>query len=147
MGLKDEATGKAKEFEGKLTGDKSREAEGKLDQAKGDIKDAAGKVKDAAGNLVDDVRDKDDDRTARGRAPPHAVTPAVGFAERRRRAPLRTLGEARHSSRAGLRIARPGDRFRQRCAAANWTPLSGALIVDGRRTHRRRLWPSTASGR
>jgi uncharacterized protein YjbJ (UPF0337 family) len=48
MGLKDDATGKAKEAEGKLTGDKSREAEGKLDQAKGTAKDAVADIKDAA---------------------------------------------------------------------------------------------------
>jgi uncharacterized protein YjbJ (UPF0337 family) len=48
MGLKDDATGKAKEAEGKLTGDKSREAEGKLDQAKGKAKDAVADIKDAA---------------------------------------------------------------------------------------------------
>ena len=46
MGLKDEATGKAKEFEGKLTGDKSREAEGKLDQAKGKVEEGVGNVRD-----------------------------------------------------------------------------------------------------
>lgn len=99
MGLKDEATGKAKEFEGKLTGDKSREAEGKLDQAKGDVKDAAGKVKDAAGNLVDDVREKDDDRTAAGE-PARRRNPAVRICGAAPSAPLRTLGEARHSGRA-----------------------------------------------
>jgi uncharacterized protein YjbJ (UPF0337 family) len=48
MGLKDDVTGKAKEAEGKLTGDKSREAEGNLDQAKGKAKDAAADIKDAA---------------------------------------------------------------------------------------------------
>ena len=41
MGLTDEAKGKAKEFEGKATGDEKREAEGKLEQAKGEAKDAA----------------------------------------------------------------------------------------------------------
>ena len=63
MGLERRRQGKAKEFEGKLTGDKSREAEGKLDQAKGDVKDAAGKVKDAAGNLVDRAREEIDERS------------------------------------------------------------------------------------
>lgn len=48
MGLKDNVTGKAKEAEGKLSGDSSREAEGKLDQAKGEAKDAIDDVKDAA---------------------------------------------------------------------------------------------------
>ena len=104
MGLKDEATGKAKEFEGKLSGDKSREAEGKLDQAKGDVKDAAGKVKDAAGNLVDRVRDEDDDRTAAGEPAPRR-NPAVGFAERRRR--RRSARWGKHDTPVGRFEYRP----------------------------------------
>jgi uncharacterized protein YjbJ (UPF0337 family) len=48
VGLKDNVTGKAKEAEGKVTGDSSREAEGKLEQAKGKAKDAIDDVKDAA---------------------------------------------------------------------------------------------------
>jgi uncharacterized protein YjbJ (UPF0337 family) len=48
VGLKDDLTGKAKEAEGKVTNDPSREAEGKLDQAKGNAKDAIDDVKDAA---------------------------------------------------------------------------------------------------
>lgn len=60
MGITDDAKGKAKEFEGKVTGDKSREAEGKLDQAKGDAKDTLEHAKDAAGNLVDRARDERD---------------------------------------------------------------------------------------
>jgi uncharacterized protein YjbJ (UPF0337 family) len=47
MGLEDDVKGKAKEAEGKVTGDSSREAEGKLDQAKGKAKDAVDDVKDA----------------------------------------------------------------------------------------------------
>jgi uncharacterized protein YjbJ (UPF0337 family) len=47
MGLKDDVTGKAKEAEGKVTGDESREAEGKIDQAKGKAKDAVDDVTDA----------------------------------------------------------------------------------------------------
>ena len=39
--------GKAKEGLGKVTGDRSTEAEGKGDQAKSDLKDAGEKVKDA----------------------------------------------------------------------------------------------------
>ena len=58
MSLTDKVSGTAKEAEGKLTGDKSREAEGKLEQAKGDVKDAAGNVKDAAGKLADRARDE-----------------------------------------------------------------------------------------
>ena len=40
MGLTDKVSGKAKEVEGKLTGDEEREAQGKTEQAKGDAKDA-----------------------------------------------------------------------------------------------------------
>ncbi len=39
--------GKAKEALGKVTGDKSTEAEGKTDQTKSDLKGAGEKVKDA----------------------------------------------------------------------------------------------------
>ena len=45
-GLKDKIIGKAKEVEGKLTGDKSREVEGKAQQVKGKVKAKAKKVKD-----------------------------------------------------------------------------------------------------
>jgi uncharacterized protein YjbJ (UPF0337 family) len=58
MSLEDKVTGAAKEAEGKLTGDKSREAEGKLERAKGEAKDAAKDVKDAAGKLADRARDE-----------------------------------------------------------------------------------------
>jgi uncharacterized protein YjbJ (UPF0337 family) len=58
MALEDEAKGKAKEFEGKVTGDKSREAEGKVDQAVGKAKDIAEDVRDAAGNLIDRAREE-----------------------------------------------------------------------------------------
>jgi uncharacterized protein YjbJ (UPF0337 family) len=43
----DDVSGKAKEATGKVTGDRSTEAEGKRDQAKADLKDAGEKVKDA----------------------------------------------------------------------------------------------------
>jgi uncharacterized protein YjbJ (UPF0337 family) len=49
-GNKDKATGKLKEYEGKLTGDEDREQQGKNEHAKGEVKD---KVDD----LVDKVRD------------------------------------------------------------------------------------------
>ena len=39
--------GKAKETAGKVTGDRSTEAEGKMDQSKADMKNAGEKVKDA----------------------------------------------------------------------------------------------------
>ncbi|MGH3026435.1 MAG: CsbD family protein [Gaiellaceae bacterium] len=41
------AAGKAKEAEGKLTGDRAREAQGKGEQSKADLKNAGEKVKDA----------------------------------------------------------------------------------------------------
>jgi uncharacterized protein YjbJ (UPF0337 family) len=43
----DDVGGKAKEAFGKVTGDDSTEAEGKLDQAKSSVKDAVENVKDA----------------------------------------------------------------------------------------------------
>ena len=58
MSLEDKISGTAKEAEGKLTGDKSREAEGKLRQAKGEGKDALGNLKDAADDLMDRARDE-----------------------------------------------------------------------------------------
>ena len=45
-GLKDKIIGKAKEVEGKLTGEKSREVEGKAQQVKGKVKAKAKKVKE-----------------------------------------------------------------------------------------------------
>lgn len=45
-GLKDKIIGKAKEVEGKLTGDKSREVEGKAQKTKGKVKAKTKKVKD-----------------------------------------------------------------------------------------------------
>ena len=45
-GLKDKIIGKAKEVEGKLTGDKSREVEGKAQQVKGKVKAKGKKVKE-----------------------------------------------------------------------------------------------------
>ena len=45
-GLKDKIIGKAKEVEGKLTGDKSREVEGKAQKTKGKVKAKAKQVKD-----------------------------------------------------------------------------------------------------
>lgn len=45
-GLKDKIIGKAKEVEGKLTGDKSREVEGKVQKTKGKVKAKAKQVKD-----------------------------------------------------------------------------------------------------
>ncbi len=45
-GLKDKVVGKVKEAEGKVTGDKIREAQGKAQQAKGKIKDKAKRLKE-----------------------------------------------------------------------------------------------------
>jgi uncharacterized protein YjbJ (UPF0337 family) len=53
MGVTDKAGGKAKEVEGKLTGDEEREAQGKTEQAKADAKDAVDKAKDAAAKLTE----------------------------------------------------------------------------------------------
>ncbi len=57
MGLKDKAEntgdklkGKAKETEGRATGDENREAQGRADQSKADIKQAGEKAKDAFKN-------------------------------------------------------------------------------------------------
>ena len=44
---KDDMVGKAKEAQGKVTDDESREAEGKADQSKADLKRAGENVKDA----------------------------------------------------------------------------------------------------
>lgn len=48
--IKDDLIGKAKEAQGKLTDDESREAEGKADQSKADVKKAGENVKDAFKN-------------------------------------------------------------------------------------------------
>lgn len=45
-GLKDKVIGKAKELEGKITGDKTREVEGKVQQAEGKVKAKAKKIKE-----------------------------------------------------------------------------------------------------
>lgn len=45
-GLKDKVVGKVKEVEGKVTGDKICEAQGKAQQAKGKIKDKAKRLKE-----------------------------------------------------------------------------------------------------
>jgi uncharacterized protein YjbJ (UPF0337 family) len=45
--LTDKGRGKVKDVEGRATGDKSREAQGKTEQAVADFKQAGEKVKDA----------------------------------------------------------------------------------------------------
>ena len=52
--MNDKLEGTAKEAEGKLTGDKDREAEGKAQSALGHAKDAAS---DAAGAVSDKLKD------------------------------------------------------------------------------------------
>jgi uncharacterized protein YjbJ (UPF0337 family) len=47
-GVYDKAKGAVKESVGKVTGNKKRQAEGKLDKAKGEAHRVAGNVKDAA---------------------------------------------------------------------------------------------------
>jgi uncharacterized protein YjbJ (UPF0337 family) len=69
MSLEDKVTGMAKEAEGKLTGDTSRETEGQLEQAKGEAKDAFGHLQDAAGNLLDRARDEAGKRRGHGDPP------------------------------------------------------------------------------
>jgi uncharacterized protein YjbJ (UPF0337 family) len=46
-GSAEQAKGKAKEWAGKVTGDKKTEAEGNADQVKGKVQNAVGGVKDA----------------------------------------------------------------------------------------------------
>ena len=53
-GMVEEGTGRAKSAWGELTGDESKQAEGKLDQAKGAAKQAMGDIKDK----LDDAKDK-----------------------------------------------------------------------------------------
>lgn len=49
-GAADKVSGAAKEAVGKVTGDKSLEAEGKIDKAKGALRDVVGDVKDGIKN-------------------------------------------------------------------------------------------------
>ena len=51
-GAYDKAKGAVKETVGKATGDKKRQAEGKLDKAKGEAHRVAGNVKDAARDAI-----------------------------------------------------------------------------------------------
>lgn len=58
---KDKVAGKAKEVEGKVTGDKAREAEGKAQgffgKAKDKVSDATEAVKDKAEDAIEAVKD------------------------------------------------------------------------------------------
>jgi len=55
-GAADKAKGAIKEGAGKLTGDKSMEAEGKMDKAKGSAHNVAGDVKDGLRDAADAAR-------------------------------------------------------------------------------------------
>jgi uncharacterized protein YjbJ (UPF0337 family) len=75
MSLEDKISGTAKEAEGKLTGDRSREAEGRLEKAKGEAEDAGEHVKDAAGNLLDRAREEIGSHRSHDDAPGGPATP------------------------------------------------------------------------
>lgn len=59
-GLKDQATGKAKEVSGAVTGDTKTELEGKAEGLVGKAKSALSDVKDHAEHVVDDMKEKFD---------------------------------------------------------------------------------------
>lgn len=52
-GLKDKVVGKMKEVEGKVTGDKLRETEGKAQKKKGEVTDRVNKVKENVREKID----------------------------------------------------------------------------------------------
>ena len=62
-GLGDKLKGSAEEIAGKVTGDKEREAHGKVEQIAGNLKDRVEDAKDAAGEKVNEVLDKIKDKT------------------------------------------------------------------------------------
>jgi uncharacterized protein YjbJ (UPF0337 family) len=49
--ITDKIKGKAKQLEGRLTGDKTRVVEGMVDETRGNLKGVANKVKDVTRNL------------------------------------------------------------------------------------------------
>ncbi|MGW1409889.1 CsbD family protein [Streptomyces sp. NPDC002403] len=55
-GAKDKIKGKAKEAMGKMTGDRRKEAEGKMDQAKGQAKGAMSDAEKRAKGTKDSLR-------------------------------------------------------------------------------------------
>ena len=59
---KDRVEGKAKEFEGKITGDESREAEGRAESKWGEAKDKAEDVVEDVKDKVGEVFNKDEER-------------------------------------------------------------------------------------
>ena len=54
--ITDKIKGKAKQLEGRLTGDKTRIAEGMVDETKGNLKGVANKVKDVSRNLSEMIK-------------------------------------------------------------------------------------------
>lgn len=58
----DKLSGKVEEGWGKLTGDRSTEAKGKMRQAGGSIREGVGSAERNLGDTVDDMRDRDYDR-------------------------------------------------------------------------------------
>lgn len=59
-GKMDQAKGKVKEEVGKLTNDKSLQAEGKADQAKGKVRETVGETKRKVKNALEDDDNEDD---------------------------------------------------------------------------------------
>lgn len=55
--LKDKASGVMKEAEGKATGDKARELQGKAEEAKGKLKDAVDEAGEKIKENVDEAKD------------------------------------------------------------------------------------------
>jgi uncharacterized protein YjbJ (UPF0337 family) len=60
-GEQDQVAGKAKELEGKITGDKARESEGTAQQAAGKVKGAVGDAADRARGAGEGVKKAVDD--------------------------------------------------------------------------------------
>ncbi|MFC8124179.1 CsbD family protein [Streptomyces sp. NPDC057302] len=55
----DKIKGKAKEMGGKVTGDREKQAEGKMDQAKGEAKKAMGDARDRAQGAGESLKRRD----------------------------------------------------------------------------------------
>jgi uncharacterized protein YjbJ (UPF0337 family) len=56
--ISDKIKGKAKQVEGRVTGDKLREAQGSAQQAKGDIEGAVDRAKNRARAKIDEMKAK-----------------------------------------------------------------------------------------
>lgn len=57
-GISDKLKGKAKKIEGKLTGDRVRQAQGTVEEKKGDLENAASRTKMRARAKIDEMRAK-----------------------------------------------------------------------------------------